>query len=220
MAVALSVVPYFTEFAVEVGIGMRLLGWNGVDMGLLASILAALSPSLVIPGMIKMTEEKLGYTPKTVLTSAPIEVVLSIILYNIFANFEQTETNPLLPWVNVLPLWANIILIPVNILFSAVLGYVTGRVLCFYFEFRRGWGAENAHVQRIFPDSIPEFLYASIVACYTLYALCQAQYIQQVREVFLWRICFCLSACADCAIPWPVLRYQIMPPFLILFPPF
>ena len=63
-------------------------------MGLLVSIMAALAPSIIIPGMIKYVGEKLGYTPKTVLTSAPIEVVLAIILFNIFANLEQTSVNP------------------------------------------------------------------------------------------------------------------------------
>lgn len=113
MTASLAVIPYFAEFAVMMAVGMQLLGWNTVDMGLFASILAALSPSLVIPGMINMVERKptLGYTPQTVLNSAPLEVVLAIILFNIFASLEQSAGNPLYPWVNTYPLWVNVLLI-------------------------------------------------------------------------------------------------------------
>eukprot|EP01035_Chromulina_nebulosa_P017066 gene17066-22578_t len=177
LAVALSVLPYIAEFAVIMGVGMNVLQWPATDMGLLASILAALSPSLVIPGMIKFVEHKLGYTPSAVLTSAPIEVVLAIILFNIFASLEQASGNPLYPWVKVLPLYANVVLIPVNIIFSSVLGCITGYVVLKYIEYRRN--VTNKIIARIVGNSTAEFLFAVIVACYTLYALCQAQYIQQ-----------------------------------------
>jgi hypothetical protein len=48
----LAVLPYFFEFLVEVGIGSKLLHWSFIDIALFSSILAALSPSLVIPGFI------------------------------------------------------------------------------------------------------------------------------------------------------------------------
>ena len=179
--ILLSFLPYFAEFAVILGIGMYFLQWGVIDMGLLASILAALSPSLVIPGMIRMVHEKLGYTPRLVLTAAPIEVVLAIILFNIFANLELTSPNPLIPWVPVLSLGANIGLIPVNILFSVVLGSLTGYVVAQYIAFRRR--TEIERIKAVLVDSTAEYLLAAILACYMLYALCTAQYIQQSSGV-------------------------------------
>ena len=79
MTLLLSVLTYFAEFAVMMGIAPRLLtntaggGWTTHDVGLMSAILAALSPSLVIPGMLKMLDEKpsVGFTAQTVLNSAP-----------------------------------------------------------------------------------------------------------------------------------------------------
>lgn len=177
MTVTLSVLPYFCEWAVMMGIALHLLRWSVIDTGLLTSILAALSPSLVIPGMIRFVGDKLGYTPKAVLTSAPIEVVLAIILFNIFANLEQTTPNPLWPWVSILPLWANIILIPVNICFSCALGLVAGVCIAEYFKLRKA--TKNSIIERSVGKSNPEFLFVTIVTCYALYSICQPQYIQQ-----------------------------------------
>jgi hypothetical protein len=177
MAFALALLPYLGEWAVMMGIGMHVLGWNAIDTGLLTSILAVLSPSLVILSTIRFIGEKLGYTPKTILTSAPLEVVFGVILYNIFVNLEQTTPNPLYPWVRILPLWANIVLIPVNIIFSCVLGIVVGECITRYFAFRKT--TTNLTVQRSLVKSNPEFLFVVIVSCYALYTLCQPWYIQQ-----------------------------------------
>lgn len=181
LAMFLSFIPYMCEFAVMTGFGMYILGWNATDMGLLASILAALSPSLVIPGMIKFVGEKLGYTPTMVLTAAPIEVVLAIILFNIFTNLEQTSRNSLYPWVTIFPLWANILLIPANIILSTILGVLPGYAAVKYFEFRSQ--TENDQIKRAVPWSTSEGLFVLITLCYTFYALCQMQYIQQSSGV-------------------------------------
>ena len=181
MSVALAIAPYFVEFAVELALVKHYFGYSTTDAGLLACILAALSPSLVIPGMIKMVEEKLGFTPRAVLTSAPIEVVLAIILYNIFANFEQTEVNSMYPYVKILSLGANIGLIPVNIIFSAVLGFIGGFTVHKYIEWREG--VSNLYIQRVLVSSTPEYLLACITTCYTLYAFCYVMYVQQSSGV-------------------------------------
>ena len=55
---ALSILPYFVEFACELGFGLSYLsskGWSVIDVGLMCSIIAALSPSLVIPGKLYTT---------------------------------------------------------------------------------------------------------------------------------------------------------------------
>mmetsp|Transcript_13040 Transcript_13040/g.13497 ORF Transcript_13040/g.13497 Transcript_13040/m.13497 type:complete len:721 (+) Transcript_13040:170-2332(+) len=180
LAILLAIVPYFAEFAVEYAASSLFLGWSSLECGLLASILAALSPSLVIPGMIKFVEEKLGHTPKQVLVSAPLEVVLSIILFNIFISLLQSSGNPLYPWVKPMQLWESIVLIPVNIIFSIVLGGVMGYIVATYIKFRLSPEADNIpSVKRILSKTIGDQLLPFLVGCYTLYALCTPQYIQQ-----------------------------------------
>jgi hypothetical protein len=185
IAILLCFLPYVLEFVVELVVGMQVLGWNAKDAGLLASILAALSPALVIAGMINMVEHKLGYTPRLVLSSAPVEVVLAIILYGIFANLEETSNNPIYPWVTANPLWLNIVLIPITILYSAVVGFITGLINVKYFEFRHKInGNRNFEVlSRICPENTAEYLFVCIVSAYTLYAICQAQYLNYTSGV-------------------------------------
>ena len=137
MTIVLSFLPYFAEFAAILAVTVHLYGWNSIDAGLFASIMAALSPSLVIPFMIQLVDKGYGFTTKCVLTSAPVEVVLAIILFNIFANLEVTEHSTVYPWVSVLPLYGNILLIPVNILYSIVIGCVSGVIITNYFSFRK-----------------------------------------------------------------------------------
>ncbi|KAJ1422875.1 hypothetical protein B484DRAFT_420795 [Ochromonadaceae sp. CCMP2298] len=178
----LAVVPYFAEWGVELAMVMKVFGWSVVDAGLLVSIIAALSPSLVIPGMIKLVEEwDLGNAPKQVLSSAPIEVVLAIIMYNVFASIEQNTPSTLYPWVKVLPLWENLVLIPVNICFSCVLGGVVGFCIAQWCHFRST--TQLQWVKRITTGSAAEYLLVFIVMSYLLYALCTTQYIQQSSGV-------------------------------------
>jgi solute carrier family 9B (sodium/hydrogen exchanger), member 1/2 len=180
LAVSLAIVPYFAEFAVEYSASKLYLGWSSLECGLICSMLAALSPSLVIPGMIKYVEEGLGHTPRQVLVSAPLEVVLAIILFNIFMSLLQSTGNPLYPWVDSLPLWASIILIPVNIAFSCALGTAMGFVVSTYIKFRSDPEvASNPHVKRAISNTVGDQLLPLLVGCYLLYALCTPQYIQQ-----------------------------------------
>lgn len=181
LTTALSIVPYFAEFAVMMGYTKQAFGWVDRDAGLMCSILAALSPSLVIPGMIKLVGENLGYTPACVLSSAPIEVVLSIILYGIFASLEQTTTSPLYPWVTILPLYGNALLIPVNILFSIIIGVVGGYIVLKYIQFREA--CKDEFINRVVPKGVGEYLFATIVTCYTMYAVCVNYYIPQTSGV-------------------------------------
>ena len=108
-------------------------------MGLLASIMAPLGPSVVIStmlGYIASPKKDYGYVPQQTVTSAPLEAVIAIVLFGIFSNLEQTVSPPLYPWVKVLPLWLNCLLIPVNLLFSSVLGFFVGLMVSKYINYR------------------------------------------------------------------------------------
>lgn len=191
MTLALSILPYFVEFAIILRSSQIAFDWSAVDAGLLASILAALSPSLVIPGMIKLVDEKLGYTPRNVLTSAPIEVVLAIILYGIFSNLEQ-GFNPIYFWVKPLPLYANILLIPVNIGFSFILGSIGAFMIIKYTNFRETCAIKR--VNEVLSKNIAEYLFFTISICYLLYALCQVMYIQQTSGIVaVFSMTLCIS---------------------------
>ena len=113
--------------------------------------------------------------------------MLAIILYYIFATLEQSTPNPFYPWVPILPLWANIVLIPVNIGFSSVLGYCVGYCIARYFTFRSE--IKLPWLERIVMASSSELLLVLITLCYTLYALCTPQYIQQASGILAVFVC-------------------------------
>jgi len=47
----LSTLPYFAEFFIWLYVGQLFFGWNTIDMGMFASIMAPLGPSVVISGL-------------------------------------------------------------------------------------------------------------------------------------------------------------------------
>jgi hypothetical protein len=116
-------IPYFFEFILIVFSGVLLMNWSFQEMGLFASLLACLSPSLVIPTMLKFHQDGLGFTPKIMMMAAPLEIVFAIINFNVFSNIVSTGTSSLYPWVATLPSYANILLIPINLILSCTLGY-------------------------------------------------------------------------------------------------
>lgn len=191
MTLMLATLPYICELAVMIGMGVWLLkpdpswgAWTGLDIGLMCSILSALSPALVIPGMVKMVEEvpTVGFVPQTVLNSAPIEVFFADIIFSIFATLEDPEPNPFFPWVRKFELWANLVLIPVNIALTCLVGGVVGWAMSKYFIFR---SVRRPWMDRIVAASTAELLFVFVVGSYTMYALATQQYIQQTSAVLI-----------------------------------
>lgn len=196
LTIMLSFFPYFCEFFVEMVVASYVFHWSYTEAGLYASALAALSPALVISCMIKLVNENLGGAPKQVLAAAPMEVVISVIIFNVFGSLAQSDGYPLYPWVRILPLWANIVLIPVNIVFSSVLGFAVGWTLSAWYQFRISQSSTlesnqdgvrihkiKSHIARATSSSSAEFFFLFLISAYVLYALCTVQYIQQSSGV-------------------------------------
>jgi len=201
----LCMIPYMTEFFAWVYIGKSIFHWETIDMGLWASLMAPLGPSVVISGLLQLLangKKDYGYPTKQILISTPIEAVLAIVLFGIFQNLEQTSTSTLYPWVEVLPLWLNCLLIPINIFFSTVLGIVVGYLCSCYIDWRSKittdyiWVRVNKNPQM--GSSIADLVLVLVVACYTMYSLCNMQYIQQCSGVLVVFVtCITVSILAD-----------------------
>jgi hypothetical protein len=133
-----SWLPYFAEFFLWMYIGVYFFHWRTIDMGLMASIMAPLGPSVVLSGLLQMVAGKknYGYVPKQMIITTPIEAVIAIVLFGIFTNLEQASGNPLTPWVKNMPLWESCVLIPVNLIFSMVMGVVVGWACSKYINWR------------------------------------------------------------------------------------
>ena len=116
--------------------------------------MAPLGPSVVISTLLGLVAQKKyhGYPPKQIVISTPIEAVIAIVLFGIFQNLEQTERSTLYPWVNPLPLFVNCLLIPVNIMFSTVMGIVLGYVCSRYIDWRSKFRSDYIWVRVMYHD--------------------------------------------------------------------
>lgn len=203
--IMLCLVPLLGEFFFIMFLCQPLLpGWSLTDMGLLASVMAPLGPSVVISAMLGYSSNKkktYGYPVQQTMITAPIEAVIAIVLFNIFANLAQTESPPLFPWVEVLPLWLNCVLIPVNLTFSTVMGILVGYVVSKYIHYRVKiktdyvWLRVNKNPQM--GSSTADLVFVFLVMCYTMMSLATQQYIQQCSGVLIVFAC-AISVSVNC----------------------
>lgn len=188
----MAYIPYLCEFFVFLYVGRALFGWTVIQMGLWASCMAALGPAVVLPCMLQlMTSAKTnyGYVPKQVLISTPIEAVSAVVLFSIFALLNTAVVDPLYPWVKPLPLYANCLLIPVNLLFSTIMGIIVGYMCSLYINYRIKiksdflWERINKNPQ--LGSSTADLVFVIFVSSYTMISLCTKQYIQQSSGVLV-----------------------------------
>lgn len=130
---------------------------------------------------MKMMEEGVGYAPEIVMMAAPLEIVLAIICFNIFASMESSSPSTAYPWVKPLPVGAQVFLIPVNMLFSSVLGSVAGYAVFTWISFREN--TSITLITKVTSKTTAEYLFVILVLLYGLYMLCTPQYIQQSSGV-------------------------------------
>ncbi len=121
-AILLSFVPATFEIIGILIFGPILLGISVFEALLLGSVLAAVSPAVIVPRMIKLMKEGYGdkhHVPEMILAGASVDDIFVIILFYSFKNLVKTET---------LNLW-NLSQIPISIITGIILGIVIGLLL-------------------------------------------------------------------------------------------
>ncbi len=105
----------------------RLLGVSLMEAAVLGAVLAAVSPAVVVPRMVKLTEEGYGMKkaiPQLILAGASVDDVYVIVLFSTFTGMMQGEGVSVLRFVN----------IPVSIGLGIIIGIICGFVLSKLFE--------------------------------------------------------------------------------------
>lgn len=126
-AILLSFIPATFEM-----IGITLLAPLFFDItyleaAIMGSIVAAVSPAVVVPRMIELMKHHKGQkhqVPQLILAGASLDDIYVIVL---FMSFIQAKQNGSFQWTNLL-------MIPVSILSGAILGFVTGRLIVYAFK--------------------------------------------------------------------------------------
>ena len=119
----LSTIPAIIEGATVTFLGPPLLGITTMEAAILGSILAAVSPAVVVPLMIRFMEQGKGAEkgiPTMVLAAASIDDVFVIVVYSVLIGI-YTGSNVNVAW--------QLAGIPVSIMLGAVVGMILGFAL-------------------------------------------------------------------------------------------
>ena len=126
-AVMMSFVPASFEILAFLLFGPFILGISRVEAALLGSVLAAVSPAVVIPRMVQLMEEKYGTDksiPQMIMAGASCDDIFVIVLFSTFLGMAQGESVREADFLN----------IPVSIVLGILLGAVFGYGLSRFFE--------------------------------------------------------------------------------------
>lgn len=125
-AVMMSFVPASFEILAFLLFGPFILGISRVEAALLGSVLAAVSPAVVIPRMVQLMEEKYGTDksiPQMIMAGASCDDIFVIVLFSTFLGMAQGGSVRAADFLN----------IPVSIVLGILLGAVFGYGLsCFF----------------------------------------------------------------------------------------
>lgn len=126
-AVLMSFVPASFEILAFFLFAPHILGIKPIEAAVMGAVLAAVSPAIVVPRMVRLMDQNYGTDksiPQLILAGASCDDIFLIVLFSTFSNITQGGNAHLMDFVN----------IPVSILFGIVLGGITGYLLSLFFE--------------------------------------------------------------------------------------
>lgn len=126
-AVMLACVPASFELLGYVLFAPMILGINRIEAAVMGAVLAAVSPAVVVPRMVKLMETGYGTKksiPQMILAGASCDDIFVIVLFSTFSGMAQGGSARLMDFAN----------IPVSIVSGIVLGAAAGWLLSLFFE--------------------------------------------------------------------------------------
>ena len=126
-AVMLSFVPASLEIIGYLLFAPLLLGVSRLEAALMGAVLSAVSPAVVVPRMVRLTEEKYGTDksiPQMIMAGASCDDIFVIVLFSTFLSMAQGGSANVMDFVN----------IPISIVLGILLGAVAGFILCLIFD--------------------------------------------------------------------------------------
>ena len=126
-AVLMCFVPASFELIGIIILASNLMGLTILEAAIMGAVLAAVSPAVVVPRMVKLMDEGYGTKegiPQLILAGASVDDVYVIVLFSTFVGMMQGEGVSVLKLIN----------IPVSILLGILIGLLLGFVLAFFFK--------------------------------------------------------------------------------------
>lgn len=126
-AVLMCFVPASFELIGMILLAPKLMGLTVLEAAIMGAVLAAVSPAVVVPRMVKLMDEGYGVNegiPQLILAGASVDDVYVIVLFSTFVGMMQGEGASILKFVN----------IPISIFFGIAIGLLIGVLLAYFFK--------------------------------------------------------------------------------------
>ena len=126
-AIMMCFVPATFEILGMILLAPKLLGVSTLEAAVMGAVLAAVSPAVVVPRMVKLMEEGYGTKagiPQLILAGASVDDVYVIVLFTTFINMIQGNGVSVIRFIN----------IPFSIVFGIAIGLFSGWILAKFFE--------------------------------------------------------------------------------------
>lgn len=126
-AILMCFVPACFEIVGIVLLAPKLLGVTVTEAAIIGAVVAAVSPAVIVPRMIRLIDEGYGVKhsiPQLILAGASVDDVFVIVLFTSFISLETGGS------VSVM----NFVKIPIAIIVGIVVGVLVGQSLIFFFK--------------------------------------------------------------------------------------
>lgn len=126
-AVLMCFVPASFELIGMLLLAPKLMGVTQLEAAVMGAVLAAVSPAVVVPRMVKLMEEGYGVKegiPQLILAGASVDDVYVIVLFSTFVGMMQGKGASVLQFIN----------IPVSIFLGIVIGLLLGILMAYFFR--------------------------------------------------------------------------------------
>lgn len=126
-AVLMCFVPASFELIGMILLAPKLMGLTVLEAAIMGAVLAAVSPAVVVPRMMKLMDEGYGVNegiPQLILAGASVDDVYVIVLFSTFVGMMQGEGASILKFVN----------IPISIFLGIAIGLLIGVLLAYFFK--------------------------------------------------------------------------------------
>ena len=101
-----------------------LLDLSPLEAAIMGAVLAAVSPAVVVPRMVKLMDEGYKDIPELILAGASVDDVYVIVLFSTFVGMIQGQGANIISFVN----------IPISIILGILIGLLLGLLLSYFFK--------------------------------------------------------------------------------------
>lgn len=126
-AILLCFVPALFEIAAFTLLGPKILNITRLQAGIIGSIIAAVSPAIVVPRMLNLMDKGYGKDkniPQMILAGASVDDIFVLVVFTSLIALESGGEISIISFLN----------IPISILIGAILGYIIGILLSKLFK--------------------------------------------------------------------------------------